>query len=73
MGNLPKTIPCGKMISIKRTISGLKKFQLVISFIGLCQKTHKLACGMNGILIEQGFLGDGESPNNRLPSNPIWG
>jgi hypothetical protein len=22
---------------------------------------------MNGILLEQGFLGDGESPNNRVP------
>lgn len=38
-----------------------------------CQKTHKLACGMNGILLEQGLLGDGESPNNCLPSSPTEG
>jgi hypothetical protein len=31
------------------------------------QKPHKLACGMNGILLEQGFLGGGESPNHRVP------
>ena len=42
-------------------------------FIITCQKTHKLACGMNGTLIEPGFLGDGESPNNRLPSRPTGG
>ena len=42
-------------------------------FIKLCQKTHKLACGMNDILLEQGFLGDGESPNNRLLTNPMGG
>jgi hypothetical protein len=28
---------------------------------------------MNGILLEQGFLGDGESPNNRLLPNPTAG
>ncbi len=36
-------------------------------FSETCQKPHKLACGMNGILLEQGFLGDGESPNHRVP------
>jgi hypothetical protein len=25
---------------------------------------------MNGILLEQGFLGDGESPNNRYGESP---
>ncbi|MEA1995058.1 MAG: DpnII family type II restriction endonuclease [Campylobacterota bacterium] len=41
-------------------------------FINLCQKTHKLACGMNDILLkQQGFLGDGGSPNNRLLLNPM--
>ena len=43
------------------------------SFSETCQKPHKLACGMNGILLEQGFLGDGESPNNRLLPNPTAG
>ncbi|MBP9021554.1 MAG: hypothetical protein KBG01_08540, partial [Syntrophobacterales bacterium] len=42
-------------------------------FIISCQKTHKLACGMNDILLEQGFLGDGKSPNNRLPASPTEG
>ncbi|HUU28686.1 MAG TPA: hypothetical protein VM123_12820 [archaeon] len=29
-------------------------------------KNHKLACGMNGIHIQQGVLGDSQSPNNHL-------
>jgi len=32
-----------------------------VMLINSCQKTHKLACGMNDILIEQGLLGYGES------------
>lgn len=44
-----------------------------IKFIKYARKPTSSACGRNGILIKQGFLGDGESPNNRLPASFING
>jgi len=39
-------------------------------FNRLCHPSHKQACGMDDILRKLGLLGDSESPNNSLLSNP---
>jgi len=65
-------LPAGTILSEKSLHSLVwanerRPYKLRTLFSETCQKPHKLACGMNGILLEQGFLGDGESPNNRVP------
>src|SRR5512139_1986170 len=47
-------------------VASLAGFDWLVS-IRPCQRTPKLAWGMNGTRLEQGFLGDGESPNHRSP------